>query len=185
MRPISAATRLMASSYGSGLNPDARGRVPPQRRRQPIGMRALQVALHAFRTEHAAIEREVLPRLEADHLVPAHLELNPALLPAEAAMRLHEPIRLDAGRQPHARHRGQVRSEPFDDAKGIDRNFSHAGYPASRCPSKPPGVGRSDIAATTPPAPDRRARGGTSGRRPGSARRRATRSESRAPARRS
>ena len=103
-----------------------RRRVPPQCRRQPIGMRALQVALHALRTEHAAIEREVLPRLEADHLVVADLELNPALLPAEAAMRLHEPIGFDAGRQPHARHRGQVRSEPFDDAKGIDRNFSHA-----------------------------------------------------------
>ena len=121
-----------------------RRRVPAHRRRQPIGMRALQVAFHTLGTEHAAIEREILPRLEANHLVVADLELNPALLPAEAAMRLHEPIRLDAGRQPHAGHRRQVRSEPFDDAKGIDRNFSHAGYPASRwspASPKPPGEG--------------------------------------------
>ena len=38
-----------------------RGRIAPQRRRQSIGMRALQVALHAFGTEHAAIEREIPP----------------------------------------------------------------------------------------------------------------------------
>ena len=38
-----------------------RRRVAPQRRRQAIGMRALQVALHALRAEHAAIERETPP----------------------------------------------------------------------------------------------------------------------------
>ena len=32
-------------------------------------MRALHVALHAFGTEHAAIERELFPRLESDDLV--------------------------------------------------------------------------------------------------------------------
>ncbi len=114
--------------------PGRRRRVPPQCRRQPVGMRALQVALHALRTQHAAVEREVLPRLEADHLVVADLELNPALLAAEAAMRLHQPIGLDAGRQADAGHLGQVRSELLDDAKGIGRNFCH-GYPAS--PSSP------------------------------------------------
>ena len=128
MRPISAATRSIASVVRQRAEAGRRRRVAPQCRRQPVGMRALQVALHALRAEHAAVEREVLPRLEADHLVVAHLELDAALLAAEAAVRLHQPIGLDAGRQPHARHRGQVRPEPFDDAQGIDRNLSHVGY---------------------------------------------------------
>ena len=54
-------------------------------------MRALQVALHALRAEHAAVERKVLPRLEADDLVVPNLELDPALLAAEAAVGLDEP----------------------------------------------------------------------------------------------
>src|SRR5262245_30059178 len=59
---------------------------------QPVGMRALQVAPHALGTEHALVERELLPRLEAHHLVPPHLELDAALLAAEAAVRLHQPV---------------------------------------------------------------------------------------------
>ena len=53
----------------------------------------LQIALHAFRAEHSAIERELLPRLEADDLVVADLQLNAALLSAEAAMRLYQTFR--------------------------------------------------------------------------------------------
>src|SRR5438046_2584606 len=49
-------------------------------------MRALHVALHAFGTEHAAIERELFPRLESDDLVVSDLELNSTLLAAETAM---------------------------------------------------------------------------------------------------
>ncbi len=56
-------------------------------------MRTLHIALHAFRAQHAAIERELLPRLESDHLVVPHLQLNPALLAAEPAVRLHQPLR--------------------------------------------------------------------------------------------
>ena len=132
MRPISAATRLIASVYGIGLKPDADDGISPLCRHQSIGMRALQVALHALGTEHAAIEGKVFPRLEADDLVVAHLELDPALLSAEAAMGLYQPVGLDAGRQPHARHRRQVRPELLDDAQGICWNLSHAGYLASR-----------------------------------------------------
>ena len=40
-----------------------------RRREQPVGVRALQVALDALGAEHAAVEREILPRLEADDLV--------------------------------------------------------------------------------------------------------------------
>src|SRR5688572_15213104 len=105
-------------------------------------MRTLQVALHSFGTQHASIEREILPRLEANHLVVADLELNPALLPAEAAMRLDEPIGLDACRQPHAGHRGQVRSESIDDTQGIDRNLSHALLPPLLGSAEVPGRSR-------------------------------------------
>ena len=58
-------------------------------------MRALQISLHALGTEHAAVERKLLPRLKADHLVVLHLELDAALLAAEAAVRFDEPVRLD------------------------------------------------------------------------------------------
>src|SRR6478609_1669747 len=143
-------------------------------------MGPLKVALHALRTEHAAIERELLPRLEANHPVVTHLELNPALLATEAAMGLHEPIRLDAGRQPRARHRRQVRSEPLDDAKGIARNFGHAltlpllgRLPCRRRQAK--ADGRSGTAATRRPAPGRRVRAGTWGTRPGNVRPRQSR----------
>src|SRR5262249_12296924 len=59
-----------------------------ERREQPIGMLVLHVALDAFRAEHAAVERELFPRLEADDLVVLDLELDAALLSAEAAVRL-------------------------------------------------------------------------------------------------
>ena len=62
-------------------------------------MRALQVTLHALWTEHAAIEGKFLPWLEADNLVVLHLELNAALLAAEAAMGLDQFVRFDAGFQ--------------------------------------------------------------------------------------
>ena len=66
-------------------------------------MAALQVALHALWAEHPAVERELLPGLEADHLVVAHLELDAALLAAEAAVRLDQPVRrLRATRSPAA-----------------------------------------------------------------------------------
>ena len=92
----------------SARKPPRRDRIAPQRGEQPVGVRALQVALHALRAEHAAVEREVLPRLEADDLVVLDLELDAALLAAEAAVRLDEPVGLDAvsSRSPrHARDR--------------------------------------------------------------------------------
>ena len=64
-----------------------------QRIEQPVGMIRLQVTLDALRAQHSAIEREILPRLEADHVVLPDLELDAALLSAEAAMRLYQPVR--------------------------------------------------------------------------------------------
>src|SRR5687768_17801686 len=71
-----------------------RRRIAPERSREAIGMRSLQVAFHALRAEHAAVERKLLPRFEPNHLIVANLQLNAALLAAEATVRLHEPFRL-------------------------------------------------------------------------------------------
>ena len=76
----------------------ANGQGGPNRGRQTIRMRALEVPLHTFRAQHSAIEWKFLPRLEADDFVVAHLELYAALLPAEAAMSLHEAFGLGTGR---------------------------------------------------------------------------------------
>ena len=102
---------------------------------QPVGMRALQVALDALRAEHAAVERELLPRLEADDLVVADLELDAALLAAEAAVRLDEPVRLDVvdSRTPVIDDRcGPKRC---DDPELVDGKGRHAAYLAidGRC----------------------------------------------------
>ncbi len=59
-------------------------------------MVALQVALDALGAKHAAVERKLLPRLEPGHAVVADLELNAALLAAEAAMGLHQLLALFA-----------------------------------------------------------------------------------------
>jgi hypothetical protein len=58
-------------------------------------MVALQVALHPFGAKHPAIEGKFLPGLETDHPLILDLELNPALDPAKAAMRLDEPVGFD------------------------------------------------------------------------------------------
>src|SRR5262245_54689487 len=91
-------------------------------------MVALHVALDALRTELSLVEREVLPRLEADHLLVLHLELDAALLAAEATVGLDDAVGLahggpSAGRhvvavRPVARHElrqrsGQARHQPF------------------------------------------------------------------------
>src|SRR6185436_9261190 len=106
-------------------------------------MRALEIPFHALRTQHAAIERELLPRLEADHLVLADLELNAALLTAEAAVCLDEPLRFDARGQPRAGHRREMRPEPLDDTNGIRRNFGHGRLPClSRVANRADGARR-------------------------------------------
>ena len=129
MRPISEATRAIAWSYGIGLNPLA----DDESRRKAVvsrsGCEPWRYRFTPFGTEHAAVERELLPRLEADDLIVADLELNTALLAAEAAMRLHQPLRLDTGREPHPRHRRQVRPETLDDPQRISRYFRHARLP--------------------------------------------------------
>src|SRR5262245_51031833 len=88
-------------------------------------MGSLQVPLDTFRTQHAAVERKVLPRLEADDLVVPDLQLNSTLLAAKTAMRLHKPLGFYAGQQAHTRHGRPARPELLRDLQVIDRNRSH------------------------------------------------------------
>src|SRR5207247_5707508 len=87
------------------------GRVPLIGVEKTVGVRALQIALHALGTEHAAVEGEILPGLEAYHLVVLDLELDAALHAAEAAVRLYDPVRLDGRFQTRAGGVGAVRAE--------------------------------------------------------------------------
>ena len=80
-------------------------------------MRALQVAFDALGTEHAAVERKLLPRLKADDFVVFHLQLDAALLSAKAAMRLHQSVGLDTPIQPRACGESQMRAEMLNDVE--------------------------------------------------------------------
>ncbi len=82
-----------------------------ERRQQAIRMLVLHVALHALRTELPLVERELLPRLEADDLLVLHLELNAALLAAEAAVRRHDPVGLAVRGPPAGRLAMEMRAE--------------------------------------------------------------------------
>lgn len=64
---------------------------------ETIGMRALQIPLNPFWTEHAAIEREFFPRFEPDYLITFDLELNAALLTAKTAVCFHKLVWFNAG----------------------------------------------------------------------------------------
>src|SRR5947209_9313214 len=73
-------------------------------------MLVLHVALDPLGAETALIERKFFPGLKADHPVVFHLELNAALLPAEAAVRLDDMVRFNF-RVPAARG-NPVQSRP-------------------------------------------------------------------------
>src|SRR5262249_8994241 len=90
---------------------------------QAVRVRALEVPLHALGAEHAAVEREVLPRLEADHLVAGDLELDAALLAAEAAMCLDELVGRFLGAA--ARAGREVRPESARDREIVDGEPGH------------------------------------------------------------
>lgn len=66
------------------------------RMQQPVGMIVLEVTLNAFGAKPALVVRELFPGLETDDLVVFDQELDAALHPAEAAMRLDNLVRLVA-----------------------------------------------------------------------------------------
>jgi hypothetical protein len=92
MRRISLTTRSSAASQPTGSNPESVRCSGPG---QPVGVRALQVALDALGAQLALVEREVVPGLEADDRVVGDLELDPALLAAEAAVGVDDLVDLD------------------------------------------------------------------------------------------
>ena len=55
-------------------------------------MAALHVALYALWAKHALVERKIFPGLETDDLVVSNLQLDAALLSAEAAMGLYQLV---------------------------------------------------------------------------------------------
>ena len=97
-----ATVRSSAWSQDTGRNPSGSRRVALERIEQAVGVGVLQVALDALGAQLALVERELVPGLEADDLVALHLEDDPALLPAEAAVGPHLAVGVDR-RVPAAR----------------------------------------------------------------------------------
>src|SRR5262249_50036035 len=95
-----------------------------------------QITLDAFRTEHALVEREVLPRLEADDLVVLDLELDAALLAAEAAVSLDEMLGLRRRFEAFAAGVSAVRTEAGDGLQQVGWFRRHS-QPHSRPHSAP------------------------------------------------
>src|SRR5262249_4909776 len=96
---------------GAGPESAARIRVAGGGLEQAGRVRSLQVALHALRAQLALVEGELVPGLEADDLVILHQQLDPALLPAEAAVRLHRLVGDDPRVETGTGRPGQVRPE--------------------------------------------------------------------------
>ena len=183
-----------------------RGRVASQRRR--AAGRGARPAGSASRPSGRAcpVERKLLPRLEADDLVVLHLELDAALLAAEAAVRLHQPVGLDAGSQPRAASWSTVRAEPVDDrefarravvaivrrilsasghwpTRSVDRQRSAVPQAPCARPKQRSPAARADPLVV--PAVGRASRSGSRARaRPRSGRRRASREANGSPQRR-
>src|SRR5690606_4098785 len=105
--------------------PGRRARVLLVGAEQAIGMRLLQVSLDALRAQHPLVEGELVPVLDADDGVVLYLELQPTLLAAEAAMGLHEPVRLDTGVHSDVRRVGPERPE-FPNRVEVERRHGRA-----------------------------------------------------------
>ena len=108
----------------------SRALVARQRRQQAVGMLVLHVALDALGTELPLVEREVLPRFEADDLFVLDLELDAALLAAEAAVRRARcgPVRRASSSRPQVRGWRAVRTAST--RSGIDVGQSRHQAPA-------------------------------------------------------
>src|SRR5688572_17749249 len=132
-------------------------RVAADRGEESDGVVPLVVALDDLGAEHAAVEGEFFPRLEADDDVVLDLELDAALLAAEAAVGLDQRVGLDVGGQAVAGHAGAVRPELPGDPDVLNR---HGRHPAPSFPIPLP---------RAVPVPARTAPAGIWGRSPGNA----------------
>src|SRR5262245_6587053 len=108
------------------------GGIPLQGMQQPVGMAALEVALHPFGAQLALVEGELVPRLETHHGVVACLELDPALLAAEAAVGVDDAVGLDAGVPAAGRGPVQVRAVAGDELLLAERCAGHQPNPPTR-----------------------------------------------------
>ena len=108
------------------------GGVALERVQQPIGMTALEVPLDALRAELALVERELVPRFETDDLVAVDLELDPALLAAEAAVGVDDAVDLEPGLPATGRGLVEVRAVAGDQLLVGDRRAGHQPNPPTR-----------------------------------------------------
>ena len=132
MRRISPTTRSRAWSQRDRAEPAGRRRVALQRVEQPVGVAALEVALDALRAELALVERELVPRLEPDDGVVPDLQLDAALLAAEAAVGLDDPVDLEPGVPAAGRRLVEVRPVAGDQLLLGDRRPGHQPNPPTR-----------------------------------------------------
>src|SRR5262249_47000831 len=88
-------------------------RVPFVGMQQTIRVCALQVTFHAFWAKLSFVEGEFIPGFVADHLFVLHEQLDPALLPAKAAVGFYYLIWHNTGIQPHAGRLRKMRAEFF------------------------------------------------------------------------
>src|SRR5215469_16189118 len=100
---------------GYRAEPVLTSRVPFVGMQQTIRMCTLQVTFHALWAKFSSVEREFIPRLVADHLIVLHEQLDPALLPAKAAVGFYYLIRHNTGIQSHAGRLRKMRAELFCD----------------------------------------------------------------------
>ena len=95
-------------------------------------MAALQVALDALRAQLALVERELVPRLEADDGIALDLEFDTALLAAETAVGVHHLVGLDAVVPPTRRCAVEVRAVLGDQCLVGNRWDGHQPKPPTR-----------------------------------------------------
>src|SRR5262249_3759982 len=96
-----------------------------QRFEEAIGVVVLQVALDPLGAESALVEGELLPRLDADDALVLHQQRDPALLAAEAAVRVHLAIRGAACGKAARRLVAQVRAMRVDELFHVAREQRH------------------------------------------------------------
>src|SRR5690606_19882738 len=108
------------------------GRRAHQRVEQPVGVVVLQVALDALRAELPPVEGEVVAGLEADDPVAGDLQQDPALLPAEAAVRAHLAVDRAVVLPAVGRRVVAVGPEPGDQLLLGQRRAGHQPNPPTR-----------------------------------------------------
>ncbi len=117
---------------GDVSEPARCGGVAFHRMQQPVRVTALEVALDTFRAELAFVERELVPRFEPDDRVVVDLQLDTALLTAEAAVRVDDLVDGQPGVPSARRSFVEVRPVTGDQFLVGDRWSCHQPNPPTR-----------------------------------------------------